>query len=209
QATVWFDHPKLSGSRQQAEAVAEVASLTGENVRLRRAFLLTAPEPFGTVTVATHDRGSPGFGLGRVAGLFSLSHYEPPDNGSSSWGGCRVPAQAVVDAANEVAGGLAMHVCVMKPLYLRREDVPGDVVERESDALRAQAVAAGKPAGVVEKMVAGRLCKFYEEVVLLEQPHAMNENWTMQEVLAGASRKVGVPIRLERFLRLEVGEGIE
>ncbi|CAI5469795.1 unnamed protein product [Closterium sp. Yama58-4] len=158
QATVSFDHPKLSGSRQLADAVAEVAALTGENVRLRRAFLLPEPRPFGSV--ATYLHSSPGAGLGRIAGLV-------------------------------------------------REDVPGEVVERESDVLRAQAVAAGKPASVVEKMVAGRLGKFYGEVVLLEQAYALDDKRTVQKVVAEASKKAGATIQVEQILRLEVGEGIE
>ncbi|CAI5531764.1 unnamed protein product, partial [Closterium sp. Naga37s-1] len=224
QAMVSFDHPKLSGSRQLAEAVAEVAALTGENVRLRRAFLLPEPRPSGSV--ATYLHSSPGAGLGRIASLVSLSISESSGSSSSSvsGGGSRADTgseaaaavegaggghEAVAEAAGAVGEGVAMHVVAMRPLYLRREDVPGEVVEKESDVLRAQAVAAGKAASVVEKMVAGRLGKFYGEVVLMEQAYAMDDKRTVQKVLAGASKKAGAMIQVEHFLRLEVGEGIE
>ncbi|CAI7802210.1 unnamed protein product [Closterium sp. NIES-54] len=198
QTTVSFDHPKLSGSRQLAEAVAEVAALTGENVRLRRAFLLPEPRPTGSV--ATYLHSSPGAGLGRIASLVSLSLSQPSGNSSSSssssssGGGSREETVSEAAAAEEAGGGgegaaeaaaavgegVAMHVVAMRPLYLRREDVPGEVVEKESDVLRAQAVAAGKAASVVEKMVAGRLGKFYGEVVLMEQAYAMDDKRTVQ-----------------------------
>ncbi|CAI7788975.1 unnamed protein product [Closterium sp. NIES-53] len=227
QTTVSFDHPKLSGSRQLAEAVAEVAALTGENVRLRRAFLLPEPRPTGSV--ATYLHSSPGAGLGRIASLVSLSLSQPSGNSSSSssssssGGGSREETVSEAAAAEEAGGGgegaaeaaaavgegVAMHVVAMRPLYLRREDVPGEVVEKESDVLRAQAVAAGKAASVVEKMVAGRLGKFYGEVVLMEQAYAMDDKRTVQKVLAEASKNAGATIQVEQFLRLEVGEGIE
>ncbi|CAI5990953.1 unnamed protein product [Closterium sp. NIES-64] len=219
QATVSFDHPKLTGSRQLAEAVAEVAALTGENVRLRRAFLLPEPRPSGSV--ATYLHSSPGAGLGRIASLVSLSLSQPSGSSSSSSSreGSRAEAGSEAGAVEEtgaaaaaaaaVGEGVAMHVVAMRPLYLRREDVPAEVVERESDVLRAQAVAAGKPAAVVEKMVAGRLGKFYGEVVLMEQPYALDDKRTVQKVLAEGSKKAGATIQVEHFLRLEVGEGIE
>ncbi|CAI5524246.1 unnamed protein product [Closterium sp. Naga37s-1] len=225
QTTVSFDHPKLSGSRQLAEAVAEVAALTGENVRLRRAFLLPEPRPTGSV--ATYLHSSPGAGLGRIASLVSLSLSQPSGNSSSSssssGGGSREETVSEAAAAEDAGGGgegaaeaaaavgegVAMHVVAMRPLYLRREDVPGEVVEKESDVLRAQAVAAGKAASVVEKMVAGRLGKFYGEVVLMEQAYAMDDKRTVQKMLAEASKKAGATIQVEQFLRLEVGEGIE
>ncbi|CAI5956555.1 unnamed protein product [Closterium sp. NIES-65] len=196
QATVSFDHPKLTGSRQLAEAVAEVAALTGENVRLRRAFLLPEPRPSGSV--ATYLHSSPGAGLGRIASLVSLSLSQPSGSSSSSSSreGSRAEAGSEAGAVEEtgaaaaaaaaVGEGVAMHVVAMRPLYLRREDVPAEVVERESDVLRAQAVAAGKPAAVVEKMVAGRLGKFYGEVVLMEQPYALDDKRTVQ---VGAERR--------------------
>ncbi|GJP71218.1 hypothetical protein CLOP_g2064, partial [Closterium sp. NIES-67] len=206
QATVSFDHPKLCGSRQLSEAVAEVAALTGENVKLRRAFLLPEPRPSGSVSMYLHS--SPGAGLGRIAGLVSLSASRAAEKGAAA--PVEVAAEdAAAAAAGGVGDGVAMHLVAMRPLYLRREDVPGGVVERESDVLRAQATAAGKPANVVEKMVAGRLNKYYGEVVLVEQAYAMDDKKTVEKVLAEASKKAGATIRVEQFLRVEVGEGIE
>lgn len=102
-----------------------------------------------------------------------------------------------------LAKDIAMHIAASKPVCVNPSDVPADAVEKEREIFRAQAAESGKPAEIVEKMVAGRVSKFLKEVSLLGQPFVKNPDMTIEKLLEGAKAKV---IRFERF---EVGEGIE
>jgi elongation factor Ts len=104
---------------------------------------------------------------------------------------------------------IAMQIAAAKPEYIRREDVPAEVLEKEKQILRAQAVNEGKPANIVDRMVEGRIEKFFKEVCLLEQPFVKNPDVTIQELLNEKIAKIGENIAIRRFTRYEVGEGIE
>lgn len=104
---------------------------------------------------------------------------------------------------------VAMHIAAVGPRYVRREEVPAEVVEAEKETLRAQALNEGKPEAIVEKMVEGRLDKFYEEICLLDQKFVKNPDITVGELLTDLIAKIGENIVIRRFARFERGEGIE
>jgi elongation factor Ts len=102
-----------------------------------------------------------------------------------------------------------MHVAAANPLYLDVASVPQAALDRERAVLREQARASGKPEAVLERMVEGRLRKFYEEFVLLEQIFVVDQETKISRVVEQASKTVGAPIRVESFARFALGEGIE
>ncbi|NLX64420.1 MAG: translation elongation factor Ts [Clostridiaceae bacterium] len=104
---------------------------------------------------------------------------------------------------------IAMQIAAMNPTYVKREDVPADVIEKEKEILKAQAINEGKPAHIAEKMVAGRLEKFFNEVCLLEQPFIKDNDKTVQQVLQEKIAVIGENINIRRFVRYEMGEGLE
>ena len=104
---------------------------------------------------------------------------------------------------------VAMHIAAVGPKYVKREDVPAEVVEAEKETLRAQALNEGKPEAIVEKMVEGRLDKFYEEICLLDQKFVKDPDITVGELLTNLIAKIGENIVIRRFARYERGEGIE
>jgi len=106
----------------------------------------------------------------------------------------------------ELAKNLAMHVAMANPQYVRREDVPEDVIAAERDTLRKQALEEGKPENVVDKIVEGRLNKFYSEVVLLDQPYIKDDKRTVGELIKEAVATLGENIQIGRFARIAVGE---
>jgi len=106
----------------------------------------------------------------------------------------------------EMAKNLAMHVAMANPQYVRREDVPEDVIAAERDTLRKQALEEGKPENVVDKIVEGRLNKFYSEVVLLDQPYIKDDKRTVGELIKEAVATLGENIQIGRFARIAVGE---
>jgi len=104
---------------------------------------------------------------------------------------------------------VAMQIAAMSPQYVKREDVPAEVIEKEKEILKAQAINEGKPAHIAEKMVAGRIEKFYNEVCLLEQPFIKDNDKTVEQVLKEKIATIGENINIRRFVRFEMGEGLE
>ena len=102
-----------------------------------------------------------------------------------------------------------MHIAAAKPQYLDIASVPKGDLDRERDVLREQAKASGKADAVVEKMVEGRLRKFYEETVLLEQIFVIDAETKVAKIVDAAGKEVGVPVKLAAFDRLVLGEGVE
>lgn len=124
--------------------------------------------------------------------------------GSYSHMGGRISVLTVLEGANEeVARDVSMHVAAMRPGYLKRDEVPAEVLDHEREIIKEQAINEGKPADIAEKMVNGRINKYYKEVCLLEQPFVKNPDVTVEEY---AKSNGGV---IERMIRFEVGEGIE
>lgn len=116
-------------------------------------------------------------------------------------------------AANEefkqLVKDVAMQIAAAKPEYVRKEDVPAEVIEKEMNILRAQARNEGKPEKVIEKMVEGRMEKFYKEVCLLEQPWIKDPDKTIKQLVAEKIATIGENINIRRFARFERGEGLE
>ena len=109
----------------------------------------------------------------------------------------------------EFVKDVAMQIAATKPEYVRREDVPAEVIEKEKEIIKAQAINEGKPEAVAEKIVAGRIDKFYEEVCLLEQDFIKDPDKKVQEVLTEKISSIGENITIRRFVRFERGEGIQ
>ena len=104
---------------------------------------------------------------------------------------------------------VAMQIAAANPKYVRVEEVPADEVEKEKEVLTAQSLNEGKPAAVVEKMVQGRIQKFYKEICLLEQDFVKDPDKTVKEVVNEAVLALGEKISIRRFVRYEMGEGLE
>ena len=104
---------------------------------------------------------------------------------------------------------IAMHIAAVDPRFIRKEDVTPEAFEKEKDIYMAQAMASGKPAAIAEKMVTGKMAKFYEEVCLLEQPFIKDQTVTITQLIAAVVGKLGENITVRRFARFKVGEVAE
>ena len=102
-----------------------------------------------------------------------------------------------------------MHIAASSPKYVRREEVPADEIEKEKEILKAQALNEGKPEKIVEKMVEGRIGKYYEEYCLLEQSFVKDPDKTISQLVNEKISTIGENISIRRFVRYELGEGME
>jgi elongation factor Ts len=102
-----------------------------------------------------------------------------------------------------------MQIAAMKPLYVKREDVPAEQIEKEKEILKAQAINEGKPANIAEKIVNGRIEKYFTEICLLEQSFIKDSDKTVEQVLKEKIAAIGENITIRRFARFEMGEGLE
>jgi elongation factor Ts len=122
---------------------------------------------------------------------------------------CETDFVAATEEFRELVKDLAMHVAAASPArarWVRREDAPPDAIDKERDILRSQAEGSGKPASVIEKIVEGKLGKFYAENVLLEQPYVKNPEQTVEEYLKSKIAVLKENIQVRRFVRFERGE---
>ncbi|GAV68414.1 UBA domain-containing protein/EF_TS domain-containing protein [Cephalotus follicularis] len=186
-----LEHPKISGETTVQNAITDVAAMMGENVKLRRGLVMSTSS-HGVISTYLHT--SPQSGLGRIAGIVSIE----VEDGSSQ-----------LEAIQRVGSELAMHVVATRPLFLTKELVSSDALENEREILKSQAESTGKSQMTVEKMVEGRLRKYYEEVVLMEQKFLLNDSLNIKTYLSNLSKEVGSPVKIGTFLRIEVGEGIQ
>ena len=122
---------------------------------------------------------------------------------------CETDFVARTDGFQDLVRDIAMHIAAAEPRFVRREEVTPDVLERERAIFQDQALASGKPANVVEKIVAGKMEKYYSEFVLLEQPFVKNPDLTVGQLIAERVGKIGENIQVRRFVRFKLGEGIE
>ena len=127
----------------------------------------------------------------RVAGLVEVN--------------CETDFVARTDEFQELAHDLAMQVVAAKPAYVRREDVPEEVLKAQRDAYRLEAADSGKPEQVIERIVEGKLAKFYEDICLLEQPFIKDPSITVGDLVKQKNAVLGENIVVRRFARLEVG----
>lgn len=122
---------------------------------------------------------------------------------------CETDFVGRTDGFRELAHNLALHIAAAAPRYLRAEDVPAAEIERETAVLKAQAIGEGKSEAIAEKMVAGRISKYYEEICLLEQPFVKDEKVKIKDMLTDAIRTTGENIMVRRFVRYQLGESLE
>jgi elongation factor Ts len=122
---------------------------------------------------------------------------------------CETDFVARTEGFQELVKDIAMHIAAAEPRFVRRAEVTPDVLERERAIYAEQAAASGKPPAVVEKIVAGKLDKFYAEACLLEQPFVKNPDVTVGQLVTESVARIGENIQVRRFVRYKLGEGIE
>src|SRR5579862_2363635 len=179
--------PYPGTGRSVAEELTELVGRIGENLVLRRVARLAVER--GVVAAYLHNSLGPG--LGKIGVLVALES-----------GAAEAPLTLL-------GRQLAMHVAAAQPLYLDTAAVPAAALERERAVLREQAQTGGKTEAIVERMVEGRLLKFYEESVLLEQIFVIDNETRVGKAIEAVAKEAGAPIRATGFVRFALGEGIE
>ena len=169
------------------EYVKEMVGTIGENMSVRRTAYLEVPE--GVVVSYMHNQAAPG--LGKIGVLVAL--------------------ESAGDTARleELGKKLAMHVAAAAPLALSEDEIPADVAERERAVYMEQARESGKPENIIEKMVEGRMKKFFKESVLMSQIFVMDNETPIEKVVKNAEAEAGAPVKLAGFVRMQLGEGVE
>jgi elongation factor Ts len=179
---------KLAKSgRSVRDEVTHLIATIGENVSLRRTQGLTV----GTGMIASYVHGAIGPGIGRIGVLVALESTAPAEK------------------LKEIGHQLAMHVAAANPRAVSPSDLDPELIARERAVLVEQAKASGKPDAIIEKMVDGRIRKFYEEVALLEQVWVIDGESKVGDVVEAAAKAAGAPISVKGFARFALGEGIE
>ena len=174
-------------SRTVAEQMTHLVATIGENMQLRRSAALKVDH--GIVASYIHTAVKPG--IGRIGVLVAL---ESTGN---------------ADQLNALGKQIAMHVAAANPQFLNIAGVDAVTLEREKAIYRDQATASGKPPEIVEKMVVGRVRKYYEEVVLTEQAYIMDDKIKVSLAVEKTAKDVGAPVTLKGFVRFSLGEGIQ
>ena len=170
-----------------ADNLTDLIAKIGENMSLRRTAALSVEN--GVVASYIHNTAAPN--LGKIGVLVAL--------------------ESNADAAKlqEVAKQIAMHIAAAAPQALDIDSLDKAAVEHEKSIYSEQARQSGKPENIIEKMIEGRIRKFYEEVVLLEQAYIMDPDKKVKDVIAEASKELGAPVELKGYVRFALGEGIE
>ena len=179
--------PYPETGRTVAEELTHMIATIGENMNLRRAALLSVES--GILASYVHNQQEPG--LGKIAVLVGLE-----TSGDAS-------------RLTRLGRELAMHVAAANPHAVSRDELGPEALERERNILTEQARASGKPEAIIEKMVQGRLSKYYEEVCLLDQTFVVEGESKVEKVLEAAAGDVGAPVGIGGFVRFALGEGIE
>ena len=174
---------KASGSEETVDAILKEKILTiGENIKVRRFARFE-----GVVTSYVHAAGRIGV----------IAHFDAP------------AAVAGTDAFKEYAKNVAMQVAAANPLYLNEAAVPAEVIEHEKKILTEQVVNDGKPAAIAEKIVNGRIHKYYKEVCLTDQEYVKDGDLSVQQYTEKTGKELGGEIKILGFVRFEKGEGLE
>lgn len=122
---------------------------------------------------------------------------------------CETDFVARTDVFQQMVKDVSMHIAAANPLYLKRENVPAELIEKEREIYRAQFEGSNKPANVIEKIVDGKIDKYYSEVCLYEQPFVKDPDRTIQQLVTDTVAKLGENLNIRRFVRFVLGEGIE
>ncbi|MBM3597760.1 MAG: elongation factor Ts [Alphaproteobacteria bacterium] len=170
-----------------ADELTQLIATIGENMSLRRARVLGVNP--GVVVTYMHNQLVPG--LGKIGVLVALESSAPADKLAA------------------LGKQLAMHVAAANPQSVAVGDLDPKSIERERNILVEQARASGRPENIIEKMVEGRLRKFYEEVVMTEQVFVVDGETRVSKVIEKAAKEAGAPIKLSGFVRFALGEGIQ
>ena len=178
---------RLAGGATVAERAIEVSARTGENIVVRR----TESVAIERGLIGSYMHGSVVPGLGRIGTLVAVATDEDPAG------------------LEECVKQLAMHVAAARPQAIRRDDLDPALIERERAVLLEQARESGRPDHIIEKMVDGRMRKFYGEVVLTEQVWVIDNKTKVSDALASAAKEAGVGARLAGLACLVLGEGVE
>jgi elongation factor Ts len=178
---------KMANGMTVEDAIKAAVATIGENLTLRRAASLSVKD--GAVASYVHGAVAPG--LGKIGVLVAL---ESTGN-----------AEKVAQIGRQVA----MHVAAANPLAVRPEELDPAVIQRERAIFAEQARESGKPEAIIEKMVEGRVRKYYEEVVLLSQTFVVDSENTVEKALKAAEASVGGPIKVVEFVCFRLGEGVE
>ncbi len=177
----------FDGKGTVQDALTELVATIGENMTIRRVAVLNVGQ--GIVARYIHNALAPN--LGKIGVLVAL--------------------ESSADAAKlqELGKQLAMHVAAARPEFLTIADVDAKALQRERDIFTEQAKASGKPEAIIAKMVEGRIKKYYEEAVLMEQLYVVDGENRIAQVIENASKSLGAPVKLTAFARFQLGEGIE
>ena len=173
------------------EHITQNIATIGENIKLRR--LAKLPQIAGQAVdaIATYIHNGVTPEMGKIGVLVALKSTADPAK------------------LTELGKKIAMHIAAAKPEALTVEQLPAAIVNREKDIFREQAKASGKPDNIIEKMIEGRIRKFYEEAVLLEQIFVMDNKTKVKDFIAATAKELGTEIELVDYIRYQVGEGIE
>lgn len=167
--------------------ITRLIATIGENMSLRRTQTLSVSQ--GVVSSYIHNATAPG--LGKIGVLVALE------------------SAAAADKLNELGKKIAMHVAAANPSALTIADVDPTSLDRERTVLIEQARATGRPEDIILKMVEGRVRKYYEEVVLLEQTYVLDGQTKVSDVVEQAAKEFGSPVKLTAYVKFTLGEGIE
>ena len=174
--------------RNVEEQVTHLIATIGENMKLRRSAALSVDK--GVVAAYVHAAVKPG--LGKIGVLVGLE------------------SEGDTEKLSALGKQLAMHIAAASPRFLTTDEVDAETMQREREVLTDQAKESGRPDDVIAKMVDGRMRKFYEEVVLLEQIYVISEDKAkVSKVVEDAAKDIGSPIKLTGFVKFNLGEGIE
>jgi len=179
--------PYPGTGRTVAEELTELVARIGENLVMRRSERLAVEN--GVVASYVHNSLAPG--LGKIGVLVALE------------------SEAATDALAALGRQLAMHVAAANPQYLDIGSVSAAALDRERAVLREQASGSGKSDEIVNRMVEGRLRKFYEDTVLIEQVFVVDGETRVSKVVEAAAKQAGKPIKVTGFVRMQLGEGID
>lgn len=180
-----FTCPKVG--KAFGERLTDMIAKIGENMNLRRAKVLSVKD--GVVASYVHSAARPG--LGKIGVLVALE--SPADKAK----------------LQELGKHIAMHIAASNPLFHTIADVAPEALEREKAIFSEQAAASGKPANIIEKMVEGRIRKYYEEVVLEEQAYIMDPDKKVKEIIADAEKELGAPIKMTGYVCFKLGDGLQ
>lgn len=174
-------------SKNVSDHVTEMVATIGENMSLRRSTGLSVDS--GVVASYVHNAVTSG--LGKIGVLVGLE------------------SDGDKDQLMALGKQLAMHVAATNPLALTPDDLDADVVERERQVQMEQARESGKPEEIIEKMVEGRMRKYYADVVLLSQTYVIDGESKVEDAIKAAEKDIGAPVKVAGFARFELGEGVE